>query len=62
MEKYKKKEGLFALLPVIILVLTVFFAGSPVKAEEKTHTIWFFFENVWGSWCPWPLPVPPARP
>ena len=46
MEKYKKKEGLFALLPVIILVLTVFFAGSPVKAEEKTHTIWFFFENV----------------
>ncbi len=35
MEKYKKKEGLFALLPVIILVLTVFFAGSPVKAEEK---------------------------
>lgn len=49
MEKYKKKEGLFALLPVIILVLTVFFAGSPVKAEEKTHTIWFFFENVCAS-------------
>ena len=46
MEKYKKKERLFALLPVIILVLTVFFAGSPVKAEQKTHTIWFFFENV----------------
>ena len=45
MEKYKKKERLFALLPVIILVLTVFFAGSPVKAEQKTHTIWFFFEN-----------------
>ena len=38
MEKYKKKEGLFALLPVIILVLTVFFAGSPVKAEEKKRT------------------------
>lgn len=49
MEKYKKKERLFALLPVIILVLTVFFAGSPVKAEEKTHTIWFFFENVCAS-------------
>ena len=49
MEKYKKKERLFALLPVIILVLTVFFAGSPVKAEQKTHTIWFFFENVCAS-------------
>lgn len=49
MEKYKKKERFFALLPVIILVLTVFFAGSPVKAEEKTHTIWFFFENVCAS-------------
>ena len=49
MEKYKKKERLFALLPVIILVLTVFFAGSSVKAEQKTHTIWFFFENVCAS-------------
>ena len=28
MEKYKKKEGLFALLPVIILVLTVFSQGA----------------------------------
>ena len=28
MEKYKKKERLFALLPVIILVLTVFSQGA----------------------------------
>ena len=49
MEKYRKKAGLFVFLPVIIWVLTVGFAGNPVKAEEKTHTIWFFFENVCAS-------------
>lgn len=35
MEKYKKKEGLFALLPVIILVLTVFFRREPCEGGGK---------------------------
>lgn len=31
------------------LLFAVVLTGSLVKAEEKTHTIWFFFENVCAS-------------
>ena len=49
MRKNRKKAGFFPGLLGLFLLFAVVLTGSLAKAEEKTHTIWFFFENVCAS-------------
>ena len=49
MRKNRKKTGFFPGLLGLFLLFAVVLTGSLAKAEEKTHTIWFFFENVCAS-------------
>ena len=49
MRKNRKKAGFFPGLLGLFLLFAVVLTGSLAKAEKKTHTIWFFFENVCAS-------------